>query len=153
LDTGLRLGPGPTAVALTAPEWLERRERLRPRGELPDGPTVPYATGDEWHAFRAFEAEEAGGSESALWHVERQADLRPDGWTLLANRGARHAEAGRFERAAAAYARAEGKASAEGLTDWYRLRAAESMAVRRSDVARWYLDRILAREPDDARAL
>ncbi|QDV36435.1 WD domain, G-beta repeat [Tautonia plasticadhaerens] len=153
LETGVRLAPGPTAVELTERQWLERRDRLLSMGADPSSPLVPRPDDLEWHAFRAFEAEEVEAIETAAWHLEVLSRLRPGDWTIPARIGAMLADAGRPGRASAVCDWAEADAEAGEVASWYRLRALEALASRRFEAARRDLDRALARVPDDARAL
>jgi serine/threonine protein kinase/WD40 repeat protein len=153
LETGQRLEPGPSVVALSAREWLSRRDRLRRSGQDRETLLTSRPSGDEWHTYRAHVAEEAGAREAAIWHLEHLARSRPDDWAILARMGAHHAEAGRYDRAAETYQRAERMAGAKVLTGWYRHCVAGCLSARRFHAARWYLDRILEREADDAHAL
>jgi len=98
------------------------------------------------HDDRAREAEATGNAYGLLWHLDRLAEQRPDDWRLQARRGTALADNEDFADAEAAFARAARNGAGEALADWYSHAAAGASVARRSQVARWYLDRLIAAE-------
>ncbi|HEX5271988.1 MAG TPA: hypothetical protein VFW33_15935, partial [Gemmataceae bacterium] len=149
LSTGLRLDEGRAVVPLTRAEWDELRRRWRQREGDADWAITPAAGDDDWHEARARDAEEAGHPFTARWHLDRLIAARPDDARLSLRRARAYADEGHWDEADADGRRALRLGSEAEVTAWYRHRAAACEARARWPAAAWYLDRLLAAQPDD----
>jgi WD40 repeat protein len=149
LSTGLRLDDGRAVVPLTRVEWEELRRRWREREGEADWAVGPPAPDEDWHDARARDAEQAGRAFTARWHLDRLIAARPDDGRLYLRRARTHTEEGRWDEAGADYRRALERTSPEGVLAWQRQRAWVCQARGQWLAARWYLDRLLAAQPDD----
>jgi serine/threonine protein kinase/WD40 repeat protein len=136
---GLRGGE----VTLLAPaEWAAKKRQL---GEgLPPAGEEEGAGAAAWHDRRARDAEEAGNTFAALWHLERLAALRPGDWRVPARRARALGDAGDRARAEAAYKQAAARRGGAALLDWYRQRAATLRWLEDWQGVLWYQDRLAA---------
>ena len=104
--SGLRQTKGGEVVDLTLKAWQRDRERLRRL--WPEA--VPNSDGRtelaRWHSDRADDARRLDDQAAFRHHLDRLADLKPGDWLPTAYRAAGFSEAGRFDEAAAEYARA-----------------------------------------------
>jgi WD40 repeat protein len=107
-------------VALLAPsEWAAKKGQL-----LEEPPLAPTGAGTAaWHDRRARDAEEAGNTFAALWHLERLAVLWPGDWRVAARRARALEYAGDAAGAEATYKQAAARGGGPALLDWYRQRA------------------------------
>lgn len=147
LMTGQRVDDNQGLETVPADEWRALRAKL-----VGDGSTalVPPRPDDVWHDARAADAEQDGDADGAGWHLDRQAKLRPDDWTIPARRGRVPAAAGRPAEADAAYAAALRLAkSPQALADWLRPAVEDNEAAGRPEAALWNLDRAVAQTPAD----
>jgi WD40 repeat protein len=140
--TGLRLGDGPSVVALDPAAW--RQARAGWRGEARVLP-APAAAAEE----RLGDAEQDGDTHVARACLDELLKAQPGDWHLLARRARLAGGEARWAETEADYARASAAAPADALADWYRLCATEQQAADRPEAALWYLDRLAAARPDD----
>jgi WD40 repeat protein len=149
LATGLRRDAAGAVVPLTRAEWEQERRRWRQtEGDRPWALAAPVSDAD-WHEARACDAEESGAGFAARWRLDRLIAARPGDWRLYARRARTYTDEGRPELAAADYRRAEARGAGAALTGWYRWRARACASQRRWESVLWYLDRLLARHPDE----
>jgi tetratricopeptide (TPR) repeat protein len=151
-ETGLTIDDAQSVATLAPPEWADRRaDRDSTQGDhgLHD---------DGWNDERARDAEIAGDSTSAIWHLGRMIAHRTaakgfekDGnaWTLFARRGRALSRAGKLEAAAADYDRAAQLVQQQAIVDWYLHRLVDCEATGQWDTLLWYAARIQAVAPDD----
>ncbi len=149
LTTGRQLDTEKAVVALGPQAWNESLNIWREREGSADWNLGTPADVPGWHEARASDAEEAGASLTAVWHLDRLIGTRPDDWLLYARRGQAHADLGRWELAEADYQRARQREPAGGLHDWYQLQAWVCLVREQRTAALWYLDRLLADRPRD----
>ncbi len=148
VDTGTILDPATGSVTpMPAADW--RRLNAARRGAAP---TRSPGDAERWLALQADSAEAERNDAAALWHLERLEPLRPDDWTVAARRAGALAGLGRRDEADAAIDRAARVATAGELQDWELGRAVVAREADRPAQAHWYLGRIIADHPDDARA-
>lgn len=102
-----------------------------------------------WHEARARDAEQAGDAFAAMWHLDRLIAMAPDDWFLFARRARLHADAGRFDRAAAELDEARRFGRRDDVLAWETQCAARCRTLRRWQTAMWYLERLIAAQPDD----
>jgi len=151
LTTGRRLDREEAVVALGPQAWNESLNAWREREGSADWSLGTPADVPAWHEARARDAEEAGASFTAVWHLDRLIAARPDDWLLYARRARAHADLGRWDLAEADYQRARQRGPARGLHDWYQLQAWVAQVREQRAAALWYLDRLLADRPRDGR--
>ena len=149
LSTGLRLDEGRAVVPLTRKEWEELRRHWREREGDADWAISPPVADEDWHDARARDAEQTGHAFTARWHLDRLLAARPNDGRLYLRRGRTWTEEGRWDEAGADYRRALECTSPENVLAWYRERAWACQARGLWLAARWYLDRLLAAQPDD----
>jgi len=149
LTTGQRLDNEAAVVALGPQAWNESLNAWREREGLVDWNLGTPADIPGWHDARARDAEEAGASFTAAWHLDRLIAARPDDWLLYARRARAHADLGRWDLAEADYQWARQREPARGLHEWYQLQAWVSQVREQRSAALWYLDRLLADRPRD----
>jgi WD40 repeat protein/tetratricopeptide (TPR) repeat protein len=147
--TGLKMGRGQVPVQLSAAEWEDCRRQLAARQGGRTGDADVFITEADWHEARARDAEQAGDSFAARWHLDRLIQLRPQDWHGYARRARAFSTAGQLERAGADYERAQKKASREEILNWYRHRIADCEGAHQWQGILWYADRALALEPKD----
>jgi WD40 repeat protein/tetratricopeptide (TPR) repeat protein len=112
---------------------------------------------DAYHEARARDAEQDGDCFAAKWHLDRLI-AGQDGkgnasrWILYARRArCLMVEGDRFAEAEADYDRALKHASRQELSNWYRHCMADCLAAKHWPAALWYLDQVIAAEPNDWR--
>jgi hypothetical protein len=164
--TGLRMGPGQSVVPLSPQEWDECRRRWTTSGGGTGADESASVGDDDYHEARARDAEQDGNTVAAVWHLDRRIAARKAGakakaavvdpsdlWLLYARRARAQTTAGRFDAAAADYARAEQLGSHARVLDCYRHRVVDCEEAGLWTAAVWYLDRLIAAEPRDPELL
>ncbi len=132
LTTGRRLDHDAVA-ALSTEVWNDSRRAWQEReGLAADWTLAMPADIAGWHDARASDAEEAGASFTAAWHLDRLIAERSDDWLLYARRARTHVEANRWKQAEADYQRARRLAKGDALVEWYQLQAWVNQARGRS---------------------
>ena len=149
LSTGRRLDHE-AVVALSTEVWNDSRRRWQEReGLAADWSLAKPADIAGWHDARARDAEEAGASFTAAWHLDRLIAERSDDWLLYARRARTRVEANRWKEAEADYERARRLQKGGALLEWYQLQAWVNQARGQNAAALWYLDRLLTEQPKD----
>jgi WD40 repeat protein/serine/threonine protein kinase/tetratricopeptide (TPR) repeat protein len=152
--TGLKLGEGQTVVQLSAAEWRQQQQELAAQEDSAAG-LDDY----DYHDARARDAEQAGASATAAWHLDRLIEAQeqdpaaahsPTAWLAYARRARCAARRGDYARAEADYARALELGSSDLLAAWYRHCARDDLQRRDWPAALWHLDRAIAAAPADA---
>jgi WD40 repeat protein/tetratricopeptide (TPR) repeat protein len=154
--TGMRMAAGHDVEKLTAEAWDDRCHRLTSLEGSVAGAYASSLSESTYHEARARDAEQDGNTFAARWHLDRlisarapaeNTDSPPDLWVLHARRARAWSIAGRLDRAAADYSRAEQLGSRRLILDWYRHRVADCERAAQWQTALWYLDRCMAAEP------
>jgi len=149
VHTGLQMEGGQEVALLDHEDWEKHRQELVGL-EGSAQSTHPFTvSAADWHDASAGDAEEAGNSFAALWHLDRLIALRPGDWLALARRARLHSDAGRFSQSAADYARAHELVGSEVILHWYQHRALDCRLAKRFVPAEWYLDRVQKMIPND----
>jgi WD40 repeat protein/tetratricopeptide (TPR) repeat protein len=142
--TGRELDSGHSAALLAPGDW----ERLR--AEVGDAPSMPDATDElDWHEANARDAEAAGDSFGARWHLDRLIAARPDDGLLHARRARVALWAGEVAAAEVDIERALSLGPRDRILDWLDHRAEDSLTEGRPADALRLLDRVIAARPDD----
>ena len=102
-----------------------------------------------WHGERADNARRTGDRTAYRHHLGRVGTLDPQNWLAVADRAASFVEAGSPGEAAPDIALAESRAKHADLTAWSWARAIENLILRQPDAALWFIDRVVAAEPDN----
>jgi len=140
--TGLRLDDLRTVVSLTRSEW----EKLPRDAELPDA-----LDEKSWLQARAIEADQSGRSARPyLTPLEKN-------WLTHAHLAESWLREGRSAEAATALRTARESAPAADFERWLRSQASRYFTTEANfgfdaDMARWYLEQLRGRKPDDGEA-
>ncbi|HEY2154851.1 MAG TPA: hypothetical protein VGH33_04430, partial [Isosphaeraceae bacterium] len=144
--TGLRMEADRSIARLDGAAWrdrLERLARLDPAAVQPDRDPA-------WHGPMTREAERDGNAFAAIWHLDRLIAAHPDDWSLHARRARAWSLSDQSEKAAADYQQAERLGPRDQVLDFQAHRAVDCAGAGRWAEALWYLDRLIAAQPDDA---
>jgi WD40 repeat protein/tetratricopeptide (TPR) repeat protein len=138
-----RLGPLPISHEEFAANWNHLRARY------PDDfrRSMDRAA---WHRAEAASCEEAGDWPAAAWHLDRLLKSRPSDGELVARRGHLFHAAGDPVEAAKWLDRAAALGPADAVRAGVRERADRYTAARNWPATLWYLDRLVADNPEEA---
>jgi WD40 repeat protein/serine/threonine protein kinase/tetratricopeptide (TPR) repeat protein len=152
--SGLALSPEGVAGELEASAWEARREKLASSGEQLPASANPFApTGGHGlteHLRQVLSYMEAEDWQAALWHLDREIRSRPDAWLAHVLQTKARLQLGQQDQAAAAFTKAFELGPPDQVLSWYRSFAVESADSQQWPNAFWYLDRLIAAQPDDA---
>jgi WD40 repeat protein/tetratricopeptide (TPR) repeat protein len=145
--TGLRMDAGLSISRLSSGAWSDRLNQL----DHLDSPAARPETDPSWHAPRILEAEQAGNTFAALWHLDRLIAARPNDWLLYARRTRVRSLSGEFAKASDDFRQAERLGETEQVLDFQTQCVLDCTRAECWSAALWYLDRLIAIRPDDGR--
>lgn len=115
--SGQRIEDGRGVANLTAEEWLERWRGFR--RSQPDYGKRELSDPQSWHLREAAAHEAAGRWSTAVWHLGRLIEAKPDQGELRSRRGHAFAELERWPQAALDFAKAV-ELGEDDVRAWYR---------------------------------
>jgi WD40 repeat protein/tetratricopeptide (TPR) repeat protein/tRNA A-37 threonylcarbamoyl transferase component Bud32 len=147
LCTQSRVEPSGALVYFDGPALTQCWRTLEDSANEPNLATTPA----DWHEAAAAAAEELGDGRAARVHLQQLVALQPDVWRVYARLARLQSDAGEWEAADATYSEALRRTRPTDLSTWYAQRAAACAAARRVEAALWYMNRLIAAEPNDWR--
>ncbi len=148
LATAMRYDEQAGVVRLTRDEFERRRARWQADYGSAPWQLVPHMNRHRWYQVRAREAEQAGRTFTARWHLDQLLANHKDHRTLHARKGRSFAQDHQWSAAKEAYRLAAEEVPTDQMRAWYWDCAIQFAQEANWPAARWHQDLLAKMNPD-----
>jgi tetratricopeptide (TPR) repeat protein len=139
-----RLGPVPLGQEALEARWRDLRSQYRNQFQKSSERIAA------WHRFESEDCEAAKQWSATSWHLDRLIADCPTDWRTIVRRGNVDYAEGFREKAAERFAKAVKLGPPQEVYPAIKDQTDQYVAAKQWQAARWYLDWLLARLPEDA---